>query len=66
MNKGNSMLEKMRDIEAYTSKIFEGSPHTICPLEHWLSAKLQAQIPKGTTAYASIDGIKFLKKNNTY
>ena len=56
------MLENMKDIEAYASKIFEGSPHMVCPLEHWITKKLESQFAENTLAYVSITGITLVQK----
>ncbi len=38
------MQQKIYQIDAFTTKTFEGNPAMVCPLEHWLSDELMQQI----------------------
>jgi len=63
MMKREKMQLKIYQIDAFATKIFEGNPAMVCPLESWLSDELMQNIAQennlSETAF-------FVKENNVY
>ena len=54
------MKQKIYQIDAFASKLFEGNPAMVCPLESWISDELMQKIAQEN----NLSETAFFVKNN--